>query len=674
MDFKLRASFSPKGDQPKAIAQLVEGLKLGLSAQTLLGVTGSGKTFTMAQVIAQMGRPALILCHNKTLAAQLYGEFQQFFPENAVEYFISYYDYYQPEAYMPTSGVYIEKEMLINDEIEKLRLRATSALLSGRSDVIVVASVSCIYGLGNPEEFAKNALTLNVGARMPQRALMEKLVGMLYQHHEVASSRGRFRVKGDTIDIFVPYGDFAYRVAFWGDEIERIQRINPETGRTISQEKNLRLFPANLFVSDKGMLKRIIYDIQDDMVRQLQAFEEAGEHAYAERLRSRTEYDLEMIRTVGYCAGVENYSRYFDGREPGTRPFCLFDYFPKNYLFFVDESHVTLPQVRGMWGGDRARKMNLVKYGFRLSAALDNRPLTFNEFECLGPQTIFVSATPAEYELSRSEGLIVEQIIRPTGLLDPQIKLRPSKHQMDDILAEICQRSAQNSRVLITTLTKRMAEELSHFLSKMGIACCYMHSEIKVLARVELLRALRMGTYDVLVGVNLLREGLDLPEVSLVIILDADKEGFLRNECALIQTIGRASRNQEGTVLLYADKITPSMQRAMAETKRRRKLQMAHNKKHHIIPQTIRKSETEIMEQTCVAKPTFSSTAIVDPILSTMSVAQLQKMHDKAYTAMNKAAAIENFTRAAQLRDEWQTLASALHASSPTTTKHKEGQ
>ena len=667
MQFRLRAPFSPQGDQPAAIRQLVEGLGMGLWAQTLLGVTGSGKTFTMAQVIAESARPTLVLCHNKTLAAQLYGEFQQFFPENSVEYFISYYDYYQPEAYIPSSGIYIEKDLSINDEIEKLRLRTTSSLLSGRRDVIVVASVSCIYGLGNPEEFARHSLTLAVGERMPQRALLEKLVEMLYQQHAVDFSRGRFRVKGDTVDIFVAYADFAYRVLFWEDEIERIQCIEPETGRKLSEESSFRLFPANLFVADKNKLKQIVKEIQDDLMKQTKALEAAGQNEYAERLLTRTEHDLEMMRALGYCSGVENYSRYFDRRSPGARPFCLLDYFPEDYLLFVDESHVTIPQLRGMWGGDRSRKMNLVKYGFRLPAALDNRPLNFNEFEALSPQTIFVSATPAEYELARSEGLVVEQIIRPTGLLDPSVELRPSKHQIDNILQEIRNCTKAGSRVLITTLTKRMSEELSRFLSKADVSCCYMHSEVKTLDRVALLRALRMGAYDVLVGVNLLREGLDLPEVALVIILDADKEGFLRNERSLIQTMGRAARNQHGTVLLYADKVTNSMRRAIEETQRRRLLQIAHNKAHNITPTSVQKSKKEILEQTRVADVSTAGrtqqqlpVAAADPILSAMSKKELKKLHDSTYKEMNKAAAAEDFMRAAQLRDEWQALVSTL--------------
>ena len=669
MDFSLQAPYEPRGDQPKAIAALVEGARQGLSAQTLLGVTGSGKTFTMAHVVEQLQRPTLVLCHNKTLAAQLYGEFQQFFPENAVEYFISYYDYYQPEAFIPSSGIYIEKELSINEEIEKLRLKATTSLLSGRRDVLVVASVSCIYGLGNPIEFERQSLMLTVGQRMAQRSLMERLVDMLYKRSDAHFSRGNFRVQGDTIDVFIAYGDFAYRVVFWGDEIEEIQSIDPETGRRTGRVPSVQLFPANLFVADRHMLKEIVSEIQSDLVAQVDRLKKAGEEEHAERLLTRTEHDLEMIRELGYCAGIENYSRYFDGRNSGERPFCLLDYFPDDYLFFVDESHVTMPQLRGMWSGDRVRKMNLVKYGFRLPAALDNRPLTFSELESLTPQTIFVSATPADYELEKSEGLVVEQIIRPTGLLDPQIEVRPSKHQMDNILDAIRAHTSRGGRVLITTLTKRMAEELSRFLAQMDVACCYMHSDVKPLDRVSLLRALRMGDYEVLVGVNLLREGLDLPEVTLVIILDADKEGFLRNERSLIQTIGRAARNVDGTVLLYADHMTASMQRAINETARRRALQIAYNKAHNIEPQTIKKSREEILEQTRVAdvallgKKEQRSSGVTDPVLSTMGQAELQKLHLRTYKEMQRAAHAEDFLRAAHLRDEWKAIGDLLQKS-----------
>ncbi len=524
MEFKLTSDYQPTGDQPKAIKQLVEGLQEGDAAQVLLGVTGSGKTFTIANVIQQTQRPTLVLSHNKTLAAQLYGEFKQFFPDNAVEYFISYYDYYQPEAFIPSSGTYIEKDLSINEEIEKLRLSATSALLSGRRDVIVVASVSCIYGIGNPEEFSKNILRLQEGDRIPRNQLLFKLVDILYSRTQQELTRGTFRVKGDTVDVFVAYADFAYRIIFWGDEIESIQRIEPDTGKKFSDEKIISIFPANLFVTGKDTIDTAIHEIQDDLVAQLAFFEREGKYLEAKRLQERTEFDLEMIRELGYCSGVENYSRYFDRRKPGTRPFCLLDYFPEDYLLVIDESHVTLPQVRAMWGGDRARKVNLVDYGFRLPSAMDNRPLKFEEFEQLSNQIVYVSATPADYELTLTEGIVVEQIIRPTGLLDPTIEVRPSLNQLDDLLEEIDQTIKQEARVLVTTLTKRMAEELQKYLERAGIKSRYIHSEVKTLDRVEILRELRLGVFDVLVGVNLLREGLDLPEVALVAILDADKE------------------------------------------------------------------------------------------------------------------------------------------------------
>ena len=529
MDFQLTTDFQPTGDQPQAIKALVEGLNEGEPAQTLLGVTGSGKTFTMANVIKEVNRPTLVLCHNKTLAAQLYGEFQQFFPDNAVEYFISYYDYYQPEAFIPTTGVFIEKDMAINDEIEKLRLRATSALLSGRRDVIVIASVSCIYGIGNPEEFAKGVITLKVGDEIPRNKFLFTLVESLYSRSETDFQRGNFRVKGDTVDIFVAYADFAYRILFWGDEIEEIHRIEPDTGKKIADESVVTIFPANLFVTDKSTLHGVIHEIQDDMVKQIKYFDHEGRVEESKRIQERTEMDMEMMRELGYCSGIENYSRYFDRRKHGERPFCLIDYFPDDFVMMVDESHATLPQVRAMWGGDRARKTNLVEYGFRLPSALDNRPLKFEEFENMISQIIYVSATPADYELRRSEGVVVEQIIRPTGLLDPEIDVHPTMHQIDDLLEEIHARIEQDERTLVTTLTKRMAEELTKFLEKANVKCRYIHSEVKTLDRVEILRELRLGVFDVLVGVNLLREGLDLPEVSLVAILDADKEGFLRN-------------------------------------------------------------------------------------------------------------------------------------------------
>ncbi|HWA33406.1 MAG TPA: excinuclease ABC subunit UvrB, partial [Cyclobacteriaceae bacterium] len=598
MDFKISSEYEPTGDQPAAISKLVTGIKEGEAHQTLLGVTGSGKTFTMANVINEVNRPTLVLSHNKTLAAQLYGEFKQFFPENAVEFFISYYDYYQPEAYIPTSNLYIEKDLSINEEIEKLRLSATSSLLTGRRDVIVVASVSCIYGIGNPEDFGKNRIKLTVGEMISRNRLLFALVDILYSRTEVDFKRSTFRVKGDTVDVFLAYADYAVRIYFLGDEIESIQRIDPKTGRRISDEKVITIFPANLFVTGKESLHLAIREIQDDMMIQVQMFENEKRHLEAKRLKERTEFDLEMMRELGYCNGIENYSRYFDRRRPGDRPFCLIDYFPDDFLIVIDESHVTVPQVRAMWGGDRSRKANLVDYGFRLPSALDNRPLTFNEFESLLNQVVYVSATPSEYELRKSEGVVVEQIIRPTGLLDPEIDVRPSKTQIDDLLEEIDERVKKKERVLVTTLTKRMAEELTKFLERASVKCRYIHSEVATLDRVEILRELRLGVFDVLVGVNLLREGLDLPEVSLVAILDADKEGFLRNERSLVQTIGRAARNANGRVIMYADSITESMQQAIDETNRRRKIQQDYNLAHGITPKTILRSKDSILGQT----------------------------------------------------------------------------
>ncbi|MEY3644469.1 MAG: hypothetical protein RLZZ207_1164 [Bacteroidota bacterium] len=664
MEFKLTSDYQPTGDQPKAIKQLVEGLQAGDAAQVLLGVTGSGKTFTIANVIQQTQRPTLVLSHNKTLAAQLYGEFKQFFPENAVEYFISYYDYYQPEAFIPSSGTYIEKDLSINEEIEKLRLSATSALLSGRRDVIVVASVSCIYGIGNPEEFSKNILRLQEGDRIPRNQLLFKLVDILYSRTQQELTRGTFRVKGDTVDVFVAYADFAYRIIFWGDEIESIQRIEPDTGKKLSDEKIISIFPANLFVTGKDTIDTAIHEIQDDLVAQLAFFEREGKYLEAKRLQERTEFDLEMIRELGYCSGVENYSRYFDRRKPGTRPFCLLDYFPEDYLLVIDESHVTLPQVRAMWGGDRARKVNLVDYGFRLPSAMDNRPLKFEEFEQLSNQIVYVSATPADYELTLTEGIVVEQIIRPTGLLDPTIEVRPSLNQLDDLLEEIDQTIKQEARVLVTTLTKRMAEELQKYLERAGIKSRYIHSEVKTLDRVEILRELRLGVFDVLVGVNLLREGLDLPEVALVAILDADKEGFLRNERSLVQTIGRAARNSEGRVIMYADQITKSMEAAIDETKRRRALQIAYNLERDITPMTIIKSRERIMGQTKVAdskknpkiyaEPMPGEASLVaDPVVQYLSTEKLEKLIQQTQKGMEKAAKELNFMEAARLRDEW---------------------
>lgn len=667
MDFKLTSEYVPTGDQPQAISEIVGGLNNGEPSQVLLGVTGSGKTFTMANVIAETNRPALVLCHNKTLAAQLYGELKQFFPENAVEYFISYYDYYQPEAFLPTSGLYIEKDLSINEEIEKLRLAATSSLLTGRRDVIVVASVSCIYGIGNPEEFGKNIVTLEVGQQLSRNQLLFKFVDILYSRTEADFKRGNFRVKGDTVDIFIAYGDFAYRIIFWGDEIETIQRIDPYTGKKLSDEKIVTIFPANLFVTGKDLLHQAINQIQDDMVLQVQYFEEERRFLEAKRLKERTEFDIEMMRELGYCSGVENYSRYFDQREKGARPFCLLDYFPDDFLMVIDESHVTLPQIRAMWGGDRARKVNLVDHGFRLPSAMDNRPLTFDEFEGLVGQTIYVSATPGDYELRKSEGVVVEQVIRPTGLLDPIIEVRPSLNQIDDLMDEIDERVRLDERVLVTTLTKRMAEELSKYLINAGVKTRYIHSEVDTLDRVEILRELRLGVFDVLVGVNLLREGLDLPEVSLVAIIDADKEGFLRNERSLVQTIGRAARNERGMVIMYADKVTGSMQVAMDETNRRRGIQIAYNQEHGITPKTVKKSKEAIMEQTSVAdskkstrpKPYIEAeTADIaaDPVVAYMDVQGIDKMIEKTKKSMEKAAKDLDFMEAARLRDEMLAL------------------
>ena len=666
MDFKLTSQYVPTGDQPKAIEQLVNGIQSGEQHQTLLGVTGSGKTFTMANVIAQTNRPALILSHNKTLAAQLYGEFKQFFPENAVEYFISYYDYYQPEAYIPSSNLYIEKDLSINEEIEKLRLSATSSLLTGRSDVIVVASVSCIYGIGNPDEFGKNVIKLKVGETIARNRLLFALVDILYNRTEAEFKRGTFRVKGDTVDVFLAYADYAIRVYFYGDEIEAIHRIDPVSGKKISDEKMVTIFPANLFVTGKDLLHVAMKEIQTDLVAQLNMFEGERRHLEAKRLKERTEFDLEMMRELGYCSGIENYSRYFDRRQAGARPFCLLDYFPDDYLIFIDESHVTVPQVRAMWGGDRSRKVNLVDYGFRLPSALDNRPLTFNEFESLVNQVIYVSATPAEYELRKSEGVVVEQLIRPTGLLDPQIDIRPSKNQIDDLLEEIDERVKKSERVLVTTLTKRMAEELTKFLERAAVKCRYIHSEVHTLERVEILRELRLGVFDVLVGVNLLREGLDLPEVSLVAILDADKEGFLRNQRSLVQTIGRAARNENGKVIMYADATTESMQAAIDETDRRRTVQIEYNKKNGIVPRTVLKSKEAILSQTTVAdsKKTTKKyyveneevTLAADPVVAYLNKDELMKMADRTRKAMEKAAKELEFMEAAKLRDEYMAI------------------
>ncbi|MEM1123386.1 MAG: excinuclease ABC subunit UvrB, partial [Bacteroidota bacterium] len=575
MGFQLNSPFKPTGDQPEAIKQLVEGVKAGDGAQTLLGVTGSGKTFTMANVIKQLNRPTLVLTHNKTLTAQLYGEFREFFPDNAVEYFVSYYDYYQPEAYIMSSDTFIEKDLQINEEVDKLRLRATSSLLSGRRDIIIVASVSCIYGMGNPDDYKTGIIRLKKGMTITRNSFLYELVGILYSRTEVDFKRATFRVRGDTVDINLPYVDYGYRITFFGDEIEDIERIEIETGKRIESLETAAIFPANLYIAPKNRMNQILHDIEDELYAQQKYFERESRLLEAQRIKERVTFDLEMMRELGYCNGVENYSRYFDGRQPGTRPFCLLDYFPDDYLMIIDESHVTVPQVRGMWGGDRARKLNLVNFGFRLPSAMDNRPLNFTEFESLINQVVFVSATPGDYELEQTGGVFVEQVIRPTGLLDPPIEVRPSLNQIDDLLDEIQQRIEKNERVLVTTLTKRMSEELTKYLTKVDVKCRYIHSEVDTMERVEILRDLRLGAFDVLIGVNLLREGLDLPEVSLVAILDADKEGFLRNDRSLTQTAGRAARNSNGLVIFYADKVTESMQRTIDETNRRRSIQIA---------------------------------------------------------------------------------------------------
>jgi excinuclease ABC subunit B len=663
MLFELVSDYQPTGDQPEAIRQLVSGLNNGIHQQTLLGVTGSGKTFTVANVIKEVQRPTLILSHNKTLAAQLYGEFKQFFPNNAVEYFVSYYDYYQPEAYIPSTGTFIEKDLQINDEIEKLRLAATSALLSGRRDVIVVASVSCIYGIGNPTEFKNSILHLKVGDIVVRNTFLFRLVENLYQRAGTDFERGQFRVSGDTVDIFLAYADYALRISFWGDEIEKIAAIDPETGKQLEVFQQIDIFPANLFVSSPENTRQAIIQIQDDLVLQVENFKAEGKHEEAKRLEERVNYDLEMIRELGYCSGIENYSRYFDRRQPGERPFCLLDYFPEDFLMVIDESHVTLPQVRGMYGGDRSRKINLVDYGFRLQAAIDNRPLQFNEFEGFLSNVIYVSATPADYEMLQSEGVVVEQLIRPTGLLDPLIEVHPSKNQIDHLIERIQERRTKDERVLVTTLTKRMAEELQKYLDRLGIPCRYIHSEIDTIERVEILRQLRLGDFDVLIGVNLLREGLDLPEVSLVAILDADKEGFLRNERSLVQTVGRAARNVNGKVLMYADKITDSMQRTIDETARRRKTQEAYNLAHKQVPTALVKSKEKIIEATKVAdgdqntrqvrslqkEKEFNNQPLQTPVIDNPEA--LQKEIKKLKKEMESAAKALDFIEAARIRD-----------------------
>lgn len=667
MEFKLSSSYQPTGDQPSAIKQLVDGLNKNEKSQTLLGVTGSGKTFTIANVIQQVNRPTLILSHNKTLAAQLYGEFKSFFPDNAVEYFISYYDYYQPEAFIASTGTYIEKDLSINQEIEKLRLATTAALMSGRRDVIVIASVSCIYGMGNPDEYKNSIMRIGVGETISRNQFLFRLVEILYARTEGEFLRGTFRVKGDTVDIFLAYADFGYRVIFFGDEIEEIHRIDPWTGKKISKETMVAIFPANLFVTGRETLNNAISDIQADLVNQISYFGKDGRLQEAERIKQRTEFDLEMMRELGYCSGIENYSRYFDQRKPGQRPFCLLDFFPDDFLMVVDESHVSMPQIRAMYGGDRSRKESLVEYGFRLPSAMDNRPLKFQEFEDLVGQTIYVSATPSDYELQLSEGVVVEQIIRPTGLLDPLIDVRPTKNQIDDLMDEVYDRIKKQERTLITTLTKRMAEELSKYMDRVGIKCRYIHSEIKTLERVEILRELRLGVIDVLVGVNLLREGLDLPEVSLVAIMDADKEGFLRDIRSLIQTIGRAARNENGKVVMYADRMTGSMEKAINETNRRRERQMAYNTANGITPKTIWRSHDEIMEQTSIAdkmaKPMKSygitpkeNLQAADPLLAYMSKPELKKQKDAIQKEMERAARELDFPLAAKFRDELKAI------------------
>ena len=666
MDFELISDYSPTGDQPEAISQLTEGIKQGIPAQTLLGVTGSGKTFTIANVIKNIHKPTLILSHNKTLAAQLYGEFKSFFPNNAVEYYVSYYDYYQPEAYLPGSDTYIEKDLAINDEIDKLRLAATSSLLSGRKDVVVVSSVSCIYGMGNPADFYENVIEIKRGALLDRNVFLRRLVDCLYMRNDIDFQRGNFRVKGDTVDIYLAYSDNILRVMFWDDEIDVIEEVDAASGQRLGSFDEYKIYPANLFMTTKESTMRAIRQIEDDLFKQEAYFREIGKPYEAKRLHERVTYDMEMMRELGHCSGIENYSRYFDGREAGSRPYCLLDFFPKDFLLVIDESHVSVPQIRAMYGGDRARKINLVEYGFRLPAAMDNRPLKFEEFETMTTQTIYVSATPADYELVRSEGIVVEQVIRPTGLLDPVIEVRPSMNQIDDLMEEIQQRIEQKERVLITTLTKRMAEELTEYLLNNNVQCNYIHSDVDTLERVKIMDDLRAGVYDVLIGVNLLREGLDLPEVSLVAILDADKEGFLRSHRSLTQTAGRAARNVNGKVIMYADRITDSMRRTIDETNRRREKQLAYNDANNIIPTQIKKDRrmadligggnTQVDKEQSYSKSygelSQTSTMVADPIVQYMSKPQLEKSIERTRKLMTEAAKKLDFIEAAQYRDE----------------------
>ena len=673
MNFQLVSKFEPKGDQPEAIKQIVEGINRGDDYQTLLGVTGSGKTFTMANVIDKVQKPTLILSHNKTLVAQLYGEFKQFFPNNAVEYFVSYYDYYQPEAYVPVTDTYIEKDLSINEEVEKLRLSTTSSLLSGRRDVIVLASVSCIYGLGNPAEFKNRIIRLSKGMTISRNTFLFQLVDNLYVRSSAAFDRGNFRVQGDTVDIFLPYADYAYRISFWGDDIEEMESFDPMTGKRIQGADHIAIFPANIYVAPKDRMTEVLHEIQDELKAQVDYYKEVGKIIEAKRLEERVNFDIEMMRELGYCSGIENYSRFFDQRKPGERPFCLLDYFPDDYLMVVDESHATIPQVDGMFGGDRARKQNLVEFGFRLASALDNRPLNFGEFENLVNQSVFVSATPGDYELARTDGFFVEQVVRPTGLLDPPIDVRPTLNQIDDLLEEINKRIEANERVLVTTLTKRMSEELTKYLARLDIKCRYIHSEIETLERVEIIKMLRLGEIDVLVGVNLLREGLDLPEVSLVAILDADKEGFLRNERSLTQTSGRAARNANGLVIMYGDKVTDSMKRTIDETNRRREKQIAFNIENNITPKTIFKSKEEIISRASVLdmriekeklERKYKQQEIIRKVaeedVEYLSKKKLIQLIEHTKKTMVKAAKETDFMEAARLRDEMYALEKRL--------------